>query len=88
MKKSWNLVISHGILTILLLNFTKFVPYLPTLRNLASVQKVCTSRPFQQNLSREMVIENRETVVEKSSEFFFSKSVETLSYYTRLNEEK
>ena len=36
-KKSWNFVISHGILQILSPNFTKFVLFMPTLKDVASV---------------------------------------------------
>ena len=49
-------------------NFTNFDPEF-YLRNLASVQKICISNLFcimSQNLSSEMVMENQETVMEKS----------------------
>ena len=51
MEKSWNIkknfVISHGILPIWPLNFTKFVPFLQTLRNLAKHRKVCSFDLFR-----------------------------------------
>ena len=40
-------MINHGILPILPLNFTKFVPFMPTLKKLASAQVVCN---FPQNV--------------------------------------
>ena len=78
-----NFVISHGILQILPLNFAQFVPFLQTLRILESVLKVCIFRLFlqmsqMQKSSREVVIEIRETVMEKFWKKKFAKSVGTL----------
>ena len=50
-KKSWVFVISHEILPILPLNFSIFITSLPTLRNLASVWKICIFQPFLQNVA-------------------------------------
>ena len=58
-------MISHGILTILPPDCTKFVRYLPLLRNLrADVE----SQRFLVNAKsrREMVVENQEMVMKKS----------------------
>ena len=49
-QKSLNFVISHGILTILNRNLTKFVPSLLTLRKLASVQTALVFFAFPQNV--------------------------------------
>ena len=44
--KHENLKKSHGILSILPFNFTKFVPYMPILGNVASIQKVRIVQPI------------------------------------------
>ena len=44
---------SHGILLILPLNFTRFLPFLPTLRNLVSVKKVHIFCLFPQSVVNE-----------------------------------
>ena len=56
---------SHGILPILLLNVTKFVPFLSTLRNLGSAIPDVFYK-MSRNLSTEMVVENCKMVIEKS----------------------
>ena len=62
--KVMKFIMSNFMLPILPLNFTKFVPFLWTLRNLASPHfpTFCMNA----NLSREMVLENLEMVMEKS----------------------
>ena len=69
-KMSWNSVTSHGILPIL--------PFLPTLRNLASVHEVCIFQPFLKDLNRKMVIENQETANGKVVGKKLAKSVGTV----------
>ena len=67
-NKSCNFVIIHGILSILPVNFIKFVSFSPNLRNIASVRMSAFFNKMsqKQNLSKEMIMENRETVIEKS----------------------
>ena len=52
--------------------YIKFVPFLPNLRNIASVRMSTFFNKMsqKQNLSKEMIMENRETVIEKSWEKF------------------
>ena len=45
-KTSWKFVLSHEILPILPLNFTKFVLFLLTLGNLTLVKKIRIFQPF------------------------------------------
>ena len=50
-NKSWNFVISHGILPILSLNLIKCMPYLPTLSHLVSVYNIRIFQPSPQNVA-------------------------------------
>ena len=83
--KVMEFVVSHGIHPILPMNFTKFIPSLPTLRNLATVYKVCNFQPFPQNVENAEFEEeygygksrnNHRIVIEKSWKLFVQSLLE------------
>ena len=72
-KKSWKLVISHRMLPILLLNLTQFAPFFADIKNSSISLKSLNFSTFffpqkcrDRNILAEMVLDNWETVMEKS----------------------